>query len=154
MQLTGLQVIYRESLQSFCVFAFQCALGWKWSGLNYFTGLNWIISPTMMLTDLTLCCLFPFLFYHKRGMEFGMLYYTVYCRLQLVKKWVTNSQPYKIQQSNFNEVNNFIEVIQCLGLNEVKMLRISANVKMYIELFTTHYFINSTVDKTKTWCCL
>ena len=26
--------------------------------------------------------------------------------------------------------------------------------KMQFELFTTHYFINSTVDKTKTWCCL
>ena len=27
---------------------------------------------------------------------------------------------------------------------------VSENVKMQFELFTTHYFINSTVDKTKT----
>ena len=92
--------------------------GLELSGLKYFTVLNWIISPTMMLTDLTLCCLFPFLFYHKRGMEFGMLC-TVDYRIELVKKWVSNFQPYKIQQSKFNQVR----VTQCFQLNEVKMLR-------------------------------
>ena len=44
----------------------------------------------------------------------------------------------------------------CVIEIRVKQIRVnqgfvvSENVKMQFELFTTHYFINSTVDKTKT----